>query len=67
MVIAQKTATQHGKVLGGGSSVNHMVYARGHKDDYNSWEKLGCTGWGWNNVLHYYKKMENYFMPGGKK
>ncbi|XP_067947042.1 alcohol dehydrogenase [acceptor]-like [Watersipora subatra] len=60
----QKSYTQHGKVLGGSSSVNWMMYLRGHKDDYNSWEKLGCTGWGWDDVLPYYKKMENYFMPG---
>ncbi|XP_067946350.1 4-pyridoxate dehydrogenase-like [Watersipora subatra] len=59
----QRTYTQHARVLGGGSSVNWLIYARGHKDDYDSWEKLGCTGWGWDNVLPYYKKMEDYFMP----
>ena len=36
LVFVQRAYTQHGKVLGGGSSVNHMMYARGHKDDYNS-------------------------------
>ena len=62
----QRTYTQHARVLGGGSSVNWLIYARGHKDDYDSWENLGCTDWGWDNVLPYYKKMEDYFMPGGK-
>ena len=42
-----------------------MIYVRGHKEDFDSWERLGCTGWGWNNVLNYFKKMEDYFMPDG--
>ncbi|KAF6038133.1 hypothetical protein EB796_003564 [Bugula neritina] len=58
----QRSYTQHGKVLGGGSSVNWMIYARGHRDDYDSWEQKGCEGWGWDNVKEYFKKMENYFM-----
>ena len=61
----QTSYATHGKVLGGSSSVNWMIYVRGHKDDFDSWERLGCTGWGWNNVLNYFKKMEDYFMPGG--
>jgi len=42
-----------------------MAYVRGHREDYNSWESLGCTGWGWSNVENYFKKMEDYFLPGG--
>jgi len=61
-LVLQRSYTQHGKVLGGGSSVNWMIYARGHKDDYDSWEQKGCEGWGWGNVKEYFKKMENYFM-----
>lgn len=47
-----------GKTLGGSSAVNAMIYTRGHKSDFDNWEKQGCTGWGWDNVLHYYKKSE---------
>lgn len=39
-----------GKVLGGSSSINGMMYFRGHPEDYNEWERNGATGWGWNNV-----------------
>lgn len=49
-----------GKVLGGSSSLNGMIYIRGHKEDYNTWANLGCTGWGWNDILPYFKKSENY-------
>ncbi len=45
-----------GKVLGGSSSINAMIYARGHADDYNDWAHLG---WGWKDVLPYFKKSEN--------
>ena len=55
----------HGKVLGGSSSVNHMVYVRGHKADYDSWEELGCDGWGWKNVEKYFQKMENHHNLAG--
>ena len=65
MTILQKVWTQHGKVLGGSSSVNWMLYVRGHRLDYDSWAKLGCTGWDWENVQNYFKKMEDYFLPNG--
>lgn len=48
-----------GKTLGGSSSVNAMVYTRGHKWDYDHWASLGNTGWGWDDVLPYFKKAEN--------
>ena len=47
-----------GKVLGGSSSINAMVYIRGQHDDFNDWEKLGNKGWGWHDVLPYFKKSE---------
>ena len=52
-------------MLGGTSSVNWMLYVRGHRADYDSWESLGCKGWGWKTVEKYFKKMENYFMESG--
>ena len=48
-----------GKVLGGSSSVNAMIYARGHRADYDHWDALGNSGWGWNAVLPYFKRAEN--------
>ena len=47
-----------GRVLGGGSSVMGMVAYRGTPDDYAEWQALGAAGWGWDDVLPYYRKLE---------
>lgn len=47
-----------GKVLGGGSSINGMMFVRGHKSDYDNWAALGATGWAYDDVLPYFKKLE---------
>jgi choline dehydrogenase len=52
-----------GKVLGGSSSVNAMIYIRGVPSDYDLWAQLGNRGWSWDDVLPYFKKAENY-LPG---
>lgn len=49
-----------GKVLGGCSSINAMIYMRGQRSDYDHWAALGNQGWGWNDVLPVFKKSENY-------
>ncbi|WP_326533989.1 GMC family oxidoreductase [Pseudorhodoferax sp.] len=47
-----------GKVLGGSSSINAMVYVRGHALDYDEWAALGCPGWSWREVLPYFLRSE---------
>jgi choline dehydrogenase len=48
-----------GKVLGGTSSINGMLYVRGHPGDYNEWARRGCVGWDWGSVLPYFRKSED--------
>lgn len=48
-----------GKTLGGSSSINAMIYIRGVKEDYDSWESQGAKGWGWDSVLPYFLKSEH--------
>ncbi len=49
-----------GKIVGGCSSVNGMLYIRGHRDNYDAWRDLGNEGWGYDDVLPYFKKSENH-------
>ena len=49
-----------GRVLGGCSSINAMIYMRGQKEDYDHWASLGNAGWSWNDVLPLFKKVEDY-------
>ncbi|WP_281966940.1 choline dehydrogenase [Roseovarius nanhaiticus] len=56
----RRLAAPRGKVVGGSSSINGMVYVRGHAGDFDHWEESGATGWGFRNVLPYYKRMENW-------
>jgi choline dehydrogenase-like flavoprotein len=51
-----------GKVIGGSSSINAMIYMRGQAADYDHWRQLGLTGWGWNDVLPIFKKHEHHFL-----
>ena len=48
-----------GKVLGGSSSINGLLYVRGQRQDYDRWAELGCTGWNYDSVLPYFKRAEN--------
>jgi len=48
-----------GRTLGGGSSVNAMIYIRGQKQDYDDWAALGCEGWDYDNVLPVFRRAEN--------
>jgi choline dehydrogenase len=53
-------AYPRGKVMGGCSSINGMIYMRGQAADYDGWAQLGCTGWSWSDVLPYFLKSEKY-------
>ncbi|KAJ8713018.1 hypothetical protein PYW08_008322 [Mythimna loreyi] len=56
-----------GKVVGGSSVLNYMIYTRGAKPDYDNWKAMGNDGWGWDDVLPYFKKVENYNIPAFDK
>ncbi|MCP4821724.1 MAG: choline dehydrogenase [Shimia sp.] len=49
-----------GRVLGGSSSINGLLYVRGQKEDYDGWAQMGCAGWSWDDVLPYFKRAENW-------
>ena len=51
-----------GKVIGGSSAINAMIYMRGQAADYDHWRQLGLTGWGYSDVLPFFRKHENHFL-----
>jgi choline dehydrogenase len=51
-----------GKVIGGSSAINAMIYMRGQAADYDHWRQLGLAGWGWDDVLPFFRKHEDHFM-----
>ena len=54
----RRIAAPRGKMLGGSSSINAIVYNRGQRIDYDTWSRLGCTGWSYREVLPYLKRLE---------
>jgi len=54
----RRLAVPRGKVIGGSSSINGMVYVRGHAEDFNYWAEQGASGWAFPDVLPYFKRME---------
>ncbi|WP_334654760.1 choline dehydrogenase [Sphingomonas panaciterrae] len=53
-----------GKGLGGSSSINGMVYTRGHPQDFDEWRQMGLAGWSWSDVLPYFRKLEGHHRGG---
>ncbi len=60
MLDGRKLAVPRGKVLGGSSSINGMVYVRGHARDFDHWAEAGATGWSYADVLPYFRRMETW-------
>ena len=60
----RRLATPRGKVVGGSSSINGMVYVRGHAKDYDHWHESGASGWAYKDVLPYFKRMESWDSGG---
>ncbi len=60
----RRLACPRGKVIGGSSSINGMVYVRGHACDFDHWRETGAEGWGFADVLPYFKRMENWHDGG---
>ena len=60
----RRLACPRGKVIGGSSSINGMVYVRGHAKDFDTWEAMGASGWSYADVLPYYKRMETWDPAG---
>lgn len=56
----RRLVTPRGRVIGGSSSINGMVYVRGHARDFDTWESMGATGWSYSDVLPYFQRMETW-------
>jgi len=54
-----------GRVLGGSSSINGLFFMRGHSMDFDTWRQMGCAGWGYDQVLPYFKRMETSWRGAG--
>ena len=61
----RRIALPRGKVLGGSSTINGMLYSRGHALDYNRWRQMGCEGWSYADVLPYFKRSETNWRGEG--
>ena len=56
----RRIAQPRGRVLGGSSSINGLLYVRGQQQDFDAWRGAGAIGWGWDDVRPYFQRAENY-------
>ena len=63
----RKLQWPRGKVLGGSSSLNGLLYVRGQPEDYDRWQQLGNRGWGWDDVLPLFRRSENQERGGDER
>ena len=63
----RKLACPRGKVIGGSSSINGMVYVRGHAKDFDTWAEMGASGWSYSDILPYYRRLENVDYTGSEE
>jgi choline dehydrogenase-like flavoprotein len=56
----RRVAIPRGRLLGGSNAINGMLFVRGQRDDYDEWERLGARGWGWRDVLPYFRSLEDW-------
>ena len=61
----RRLTTPRGKTLGGSSSINALVYIRGNAWDYDNWAAMGCPGWAYEDVLPYFKEVEDNELGAG--
>ena len=61
----RRLVTPRGRVIGGSSSINGMVYVRGHARDFDAWDDMGAQGWSYADVLPYFRRMENWHGEAG--
>jgi choline dehydrogenase len=59
-LLGRRVIWMAGRMLGGGSAINGMIYIRGARSDYDDWEARGCVGWGWDEVQTYFMKSEGF-------
>lgn len=64
-LFGRRLPVPRGKTLGGSSQINGLVYARGHWRDYDDWARLGASGWGYDDVLPYFRRMEHSWAGSG--
>ena len=63
----RQLACPRGKVIGGSSSINGMVYVRGHAKDFDTWAEMGASGWSYSDILPYYRRLEKLDYAGSEE
>lgn len=64
-IAGRSIAWPRGRVLGGSSSINGLLYVRGQPQDFDGWAQMGCAGWSWDDVLPFFKRSETWKGPDG--